>query len=209
MAKAQCQSVGYADDVLLASAQSVLVLTVLVLLDELEESLLSTSASSQLLVDIWDQKARVARCGLIISEESSHTLPAWERWAFCEARRRTIKGLNHLEWAWSLLRGYPVLTCFELGPLPAPSPGYLWRAQNEKLWKGRYAEWMRAWPDGGYRMAEFFYIQPHGQLDSRTELWLSEADEYGMLLMAEGAYFQAALQIENLTCAVNANGVLI
>ena len=91
-----------------------------------------------------------------------------------EAKRRTIQSLNHLEWAWSVLNGYPVLTCFELGPLPAPAASQLWRASDEKAWTDLYIEWLWRWKDGSYKMVEFFYIEPKGQLDRRSELWLSE-----------------------------------
>jgi hypothetical protein len=35
-------------------------------------------------------------------------------------------------------------------------------------------------------MAEFFGINPSGNLDPRSEMWLAEADDFGMILMAEG-----------------------
>jgi hypothetical protein len=103
------------------------------------------------------------------------------------AKRRTIHSFHHVEWAWSVLHGYPVLTCFELGPLPAPPAKYLWQETEEKQWNLSYHKWLSVWKDGGfYRMMEFFHIDPNGPLDSRSQLWLSEADEYGMMVMAEG-----------------------
>ncbi|TPX10413.1 uncharacterized protein E0L32_008632 [Thyridium curvatum] len=89
------------------------------------------------------------------------------------------------EWAWSLLHGYPILTCFELGPLPAPAAGYLWQETKEDQWHARYRLWIRQWQSGSYKMAEFFHIDPSGELDARTEMWLAEVDDFGMMLMAE------------------------
>lgn len=119
----------------------------------------------------------------------SHHLPPWKAWTLFSAKRRTILCLNHLEWAWSLLHGYPVLTCFELGPLPAPAAGHLWRETDEGKWRRLYGDWLHQWKDGGYLMVEFFHIKAGEPLDARSEAWLAEADELGVMLMAEGKCF--------------------
>ena len=166
--------------------QSVLILVSLLILDHAEAPALPHPRDALLLIELWDMKAALARTGLFLNEEICHTLPNWRQWTLTEAKRRTIQSLNHLEWAWSVLNGYPVLTCFELGPLPAPAASQLWRASDEKAWTDLYIEWLWRWKDGSYKMVEFFYIEPKGQLDRRSELWLSEADEFGLMLMAEG-----------------------
>lgn len=141
---------------------------------------------AQLLIEMWDVKERLASTGLLLDQEIAHTLPPWKEWARVSSKRRTILGLHHLEWAWSLLHGYPLLTCFELGPLPAPAPQYLWREWDEPTWGGLYAEWLRQWKEGSYKMNELFQICPGGSLSVRSEMWLSEVDEFGMVLMAQG-----------------------
>jgi hypothetical protein len=142
---------------------------------------------AQLLIEMWDVKHRLAESGLFLDEEVNHTLPCWDKWAIVSAKRRTILGLHHLEWAWSQLHGYPILTCFELAPLPAPAAGCLWREKDEKEWIGRYRWWLSRWKEGSYKMAELFYIEPGWNLDVRGEMWLAEVDEFGMMLMAEQA----------------------
>lgn len=38
-------------------------------------------------------------------------------------------------------------------------------------------------------MVEFFHIKAGEPLDARSEAWLAEADELGVMLMAEGKCF--------------------
>jgi hypothetical protein len=79
---------------------------------------------------------------------------------------------------WSLLHGYPILTCFELGPLPAPATGYLWRETDERQWERQYDEWLSQWKEGSYKIGELFHIRPGGARDARSEMWLAEVDEF-------------------------------
>lgn len=154
-----------------------------------ENPAMAHPTNAELLIATWNVKQRLAATGLFLDEESKHVLPSWKEWVIVSAKRRTILALSHLEWAWSLFCGYPVLSCFELGPLPAPAAGYLWRETDELVWKQLYGEWLRQWSPAGYKMFEFFQINPGGKLDGRSEMWLAEADEYGMMLMAEGDLF--------------------
>jgi hypothetical protein len=150
---------------------------------------LTHPADAQLLVRMWDVKEQLSRTGLLLDQEVAHTVPpSWKQWALVAAKRKTIHSFHHVEWAWSLLHGYPVLTCFELAPLPAPPPRYLWQADDESQWRSLYVDWLAQWKGGFYRMMEFFHINPGGELDARSELWLAEADEYGMMIMAEGKH---------------------
>lgn len=175
---------------LLATAQSLLLLMIIVLFGKSEAPpSLTHPMDSQLIIEVWDVKLRLATTGLFLQQESSHSLPPWKDWAMVSAKRRTLLGLHHLEWAWSLLHGYPILTCFELGPLPAPAAHDLWRETDELTWESLYSEWLRQWKDGSYKMNEFFHINPGCNLDARSEMWLAEADEFGMMLMAQGKCF--------------------
>ena len=146
---------------------------------------------SELLLQIWDVKQHLTKTGLLLNQETTHTIPSWRDWVIVSAKRRTIHSFHHVEWAWSILSGYPVvtcLTCLELGPLPAPPAKYLWQEMNERRWRGLYAGWLRQWDGDFYRMEEFFNINPGVDLDSRAEMWLAETDEYGMMVMAEGMF---------------------
>ncbi|KAK9379009.1 uncharacterized protein V2V93DRAFT_360832 [Kockiozyma suomiensis] len=175
---------------LLAASQAVLILLI-ILLFGFNTPTTSVRSETQIILDAWAAKDRLTESGLMLDEfaTDSTTLGvlSWQAWALTAAKRRTVLALHHVEWAWSLMRGYPVLSCFELGPLPAPDAGYLWRATDKDAWTSLYNDWLRKWAScgGRYRMAEIFSLDPIGPLSARTEMWLAEADEFGILLMAE------------------------
>lgn len=177
---------------LLAAAQALLILMTILFfgLDPHPNPNPSRTADeAQALIAAWPLKHALALTGLFDAAELDHRVPDdWRAWALVSAKRRTMLALHHLEWAWSLLHGRAVLTCFELGPLPAPAAGCVWRARDEREWRGEYGGWLgRWWGEGGlYRMVEFFRIRAGEALDERSEAWLAEADEFGVLLMAEG-----------------------
>lgn len=180
---------------LLAAAQALLILMTILffgLPDLPNPDPDRTAAEAQTLIAAWPLKHALALTGLFDPAElaSPQRVPDdWRAWAFVSAKRRTILALHHLEWAWSLAHGRPVLTCFELGPLPAPAAGCVWRARSEREWRGEYGGWLGRWEEsggGGYRMVEFFGIRAGEELGVRGEMWLAEADEFGVLLMAEG-----------------------
>jgi hypothetical protein len=159
---------------------------VILLFGSRTEPSLSTAESAQLLISMWQVKHRLAGTGLFLESEMNHGMPIWKEWAMVSAKRRTILALHQIEWAWSVLHGYPELLCTELGPLPAPTEKRLWQEYQEVEWERLYEGWLARWKDGFFAMAEFFLIRPGAELDSRAERWLSETDEFGMMLMAEG-----------------------
>jgi hypothetical protein len=140
---------------------------------------------AELIVQTWDVTQALAATGLFLDQESRNVRPPWRDWAIVSAKRRTILALHHVEFAWSQMRGYPVLSCFELGPLPAPSPGYLWGEDNELQWQRLYKKWLRRWPAGTYKMVELFHAGSGDGLGARGQMWLAEADNFGMLLAAQ------------------------
>lgn len=166
--------------------QSALILLVILLFGDKGQSALPAPQAASLLIEIWEVKTRLASTGLFLEQEMRHTSPSWREWAIVSAKRRTILALHHLEWAWSVLHGYPELLCVELGPLPAPAAKHLWEQQNERKWDVLYETWRTQWKGGYYSMAELFPIKSGTELDERTEAWLAEADEFGVMVMAEG-----------------------
>lgn len=126
--------------------------------------------------------------GLFLDDDGPDHPPPWRDWAICTAKHRTILALHHLEWAWSLRHGYPVLTCFELGPMPAPAPGFLWREEDEGRWGEAYVAWRRRWPADIYRMGELFRAASGDGMGLRGDMWLAEADEFGVMVAAESKW---------------------
>lgn len=172
---------------LLATAQSLLILLILLFFGSSNKQSppVIHPTDAKLLVQVWDVSQAVAATGLFLDEESRNVTPFWREWAIVSAKRRTILALHHVEWAWSLLHGYPVLTCFELGPLPAPSPGFLWREESEARWDKLYRMWLRRWSTRSYKMVELFRAGSGDGLGVRGERWLAEADEFGAMVLGE------------------------
>lgn len=182
--------VSYDENDLLATAQSLLLLMSVLFFDTSNASVVAHPIDAQIVIDVWEVKRRLAETGLFVAESSDHYHPLWHQWAMANAKQRTFMALTHLELAWSIYHGYPPFPCHALGPLPAPAPGFLWREAEEWRWEQLYDEWRRKWPDGGYTMAECITLDAIGTLDARTELWLAEADEFGMVLItgSESSY---------------------
>ena len=71
--------------------------------------------------------------------------------------------------------------------MPAPAGKVLWTARTQQEWEGAYDRWLGRWAGQSiYKMQELIQINPGPELDPRTEMWLEEADEFGMMLMAIG-----------------------
>ncbi|KAF6794576.1 C6 finger domain containing protein [Colletotrichum sojae] len=173
---------------LLCAGQSLLMLMIVVFL--CDQNSASTGrdpdpAEAHILISVWNLKHRLAMTGLVLDAEFNNNMPEWGDWAMAEAKRRTVLSLHHLEWVWSLLHGYPILTCFELGPLPAPGAGYLWSARDEQAWRRQYESWLVFWKDGSFKISEFFHMNADSPLSARAETWLAESDAFGALLMSE------------------------
>lgn len=180
------QHSSYSEVTLLSATQSILILLIVLFFSSNAQSPLPDPEAAQLLIVMWEVKRRLAGTGLFLEQELNHTRPEWRDWALVSAKRRTILALHHLEWAWSVRHGYPELSCLELGPLPAPAAKYLWQEHHEQTWELLYETWLTQWKAGLYTLAETFPIRPGADLDIRTETWLAEADEFGLMIMGEG-----------------------
>lgn len=171
---------------LLASAQAFVIYAILCLFPD-EDSVRSEVSEEQLILDISEFSLQLASSGLALHEETAHgQIPQWHDWAIMSAKRRTILTIYMLTWAWSVLRNYPSFYCHELQLMFAPSPKALWQAQNEAEWLSLYRKWFQRWKGEGYRIGELLSILPKQMIDRRTEDWLEEVDEFGMLLMSQG-----------------------
>lgn len=168
---------------------------------------------SQLILELWEMRECLMR-SLHSSQQlqldpASLSSSSWRSWATSAATTRTILAMHTLELVWGTIRGYPIMSCFGLDKLPMPEAGYLWRARSKEDWMSLYAAWSRRWSalprslsaadanEGGlspYTIGDFLAIRS-GDLDERAEVWLSEADEFGVMFMAGGKYiFSRAAQ---------------
>lgn len=63
----------------------------------------------------------------------------------------------------------------------------LWEARTREEWERAYDRWLGRWSKGGfYKLEELAEVRPGPEIDHRTEMWLEEADEFGMMMMALG-----------------------
>ncbi|KAF2734752.1 hypothetical protein EJ04DRAFT_552504 [Polyplosphaeria fusca] len=123
----------------------------------------------------------VAKTGLMLTEERDHERPSWESWLHVTAKRRAIFSLYLLHWAYSVHHGLPSFECSQLGFMPAPAPKFLWQAETREKWEELYNCYLEQWGEYPYMMREFAAIQSGTNLENRTELWLEDADELGVL----------------------------
>jgi hypothetical protein len=130
--------------------------------------------------------SHVVACGLVLEEESSHTRPSWEAWIHVTTKRRAVLTLYLIHWSYSIYHGLPTFGCGRMCCMPAPSAKYLWQAGDRKQWEALYNRWLGQWEGAGYYLWEFFEIQPGVSIDSRAEMWLEDADEFGMIFIAVG-----------------------
>ncbi|KAM0511798.1 hypothetical protein ACHAPE_009474 [Trichoderma viride] len=170
---------------LLASAQAFVIYAILCLFPD-EGSVQPEINEEQLILDISEFSLQLASSGLALHEETANgQIPQWHDWAIMSAKRRTILTIYMLTWAWSVLRNYPSFYCHELQLMFAPSPKALWQAQTEMEWLSLYRKWLQRWKGDGYKIGELLSISPKQMIDRRTEDWLEEVDEFGMLLMSQ------------------------
>lgn len=122
--------------------------------------------------------------GMVLEEENENTIPSWEAWVHVTSKRRAVFTLYLLHWAYSVYHHVPSFNCDELAYIPAPAPKYLWQATEEEQWKDLYERWLAQWQGRQYLQHEFMFVSPGPFLDERTQLWLEDTDEFGMMFMS-------------------------
>lgn len=172
----------------MATAQSLLILLTISLFGLSPTLAMPPHEAVKVITNVWEVKTRLAATNLCLAEEQSSRVPSWSAWSIASAKRRTLLALNQLEWAWSLLHGYPELSCIELGPLPVPAAKHIWQARSEEEWDKLYRRWLPSWSDGLFLLSELFAVRPGEALSERAERWLAESDEFGIMLMTEGTF---------------------
>lgn len=91
------------------------------------------------------------------------------------------------EWMYARLNALPTYPCTEIGFMPGPAGKSTWGARSRDEWECAYGRWLGRWAEGGfYTIKELANVRPGPEIDARTELWLEEADEFGMMYMSLG-----------------------
>jgi hypothetical protein len=112
----------------------------------------------------------------------SDTVPDQESWVITSAAHRTVLALFVFDCVICFLNCIPVYSCDELDFIPAPVCRRLWEAQEYDTWKEEYVNWLKMWKGREVVMGELLNRPAESYAHDRVETWLSEADEFGMLI---------------------------
>jgi len=147
----------------------------------------------------------IGSLGLVLVEETEHSRPDWESWINMTSRRRAIFILYLIHWALSAYYGLPSFDCQELKYMLAPAPKPLWQAENRDEWESQYSQWLVEWEGLEYLHGEIAEIGECILMDARSDRWLRDADEMGLLVMALGEIIDSERKKDQeLTAPVNA-----
>jgi hypothetical protein len=127
-----------------------------------------------------------AASGLVLQEETDHVRPSWKAWIHVASKRRAVLALYLIHWSYSVYHSLPSYNCAELGFMPAPAAKYLWQAGEKKQWESLYSRWLVQWDNSGFYQWEFHNISTGIWMNHRAEMWLEDADEFGMLFVSIG-----------------------
>lgn len=134
--------------------------------------------------DIQTMAFYVASTGLVLQDEADHARPDWLVWAHVEAKRRARLVLYLLHWAYSVYHSLAHFDCRELSRMPAPAAKFLWQAADEASWDGMYRRWLAQWDGCEPMQADLLTVGPAIAMGRRMEMWLEDADELGVLVIA-------------------------
>jgi hypothetical protein len=128
----------------------------------------------------------VAGTGLILQNEMDHVRPSWEAWIQVTSKRRALLALYLIHWSYSVYHCLPSFNCRDLGFMPAPAAKYLWQASERKQWESLYNRWLVQWDGSEYYQWEFHNVSTGVRMNPRAEMWLEDADEFGILFASIG-----------------------
>lgn len=145
-----------------------------------------TLLENDMFTQIRNLVYRVASTGLVLKEEADHIRPSWEAWIQVTSKRRVLLTLYLIHWSYSVYHCLPSFNCRDLGLMPAPAAKYLWQATEKKQWGPLYNQWLAQWENSEYYQWEFHNVSTGVGMNSRAEMWLEDADEFGMLFVSIG-----------------------
>lgn len=112
----------------------------------------------------------------------SGTVPNHESWMITAATHRTVLAIYVFEYAICHRNRMSVYTCDELNFIPVPVGKRLWEAPEYEIWRQEYENWFDMWKGSELVMGELLNGRADSYAQNRVEKWLSEADEFGMLI---------------------------
>ncbi|KAK9342922.1 hypothetical protein V1522DRAFT_372421 [Lipomyces starkeyi] len=172
------------DEFNLVAALQAAVIYMIILIFPKRENVYVMNLDVSIINNIQQMVYAVAQTGLVMQEERDHVRPSWESWVHFTSKRRTLLALYLLHWSYGLLNSIPSFDCHELVFMPAPAAKSLWQISRKEEWEPLYDRWLIRWEGGAYIQQEFWEIEPGLMINSRTQKWLEEADEFGLMLMS-------------------------
>ncbi|KAF4609814.1 hypothetical protein G7Y89_g15809 [Cudoniella acicularis] len=119
----------------------------------------------------------------------SGTVPDQESWVITSAAHRTVLAIYVFDCVICFLSRIPVYSCDELDFIPAPACRRLWEAREYETWREEYVNWLKMWEGREVVMGELLNRPAESYAYNRVEKWLSEADEFGMLIFTGSLLF--------------------
>jgi hypothetical protein len=164
----------------------------------------------QILASLKQIGLGLRRGKMILPEELSHQRPSWKSWVLVNCKRRALSVLSCLEWMNAMLNNFTNFPCDEDHHAPSTCSKTLWNIDNEESWKAAYDRFLGRWAGLEiYTVGDLRGTKPGPTLDQRSEMWLGEADELGMLFMTLGENAKIPLsgtQMAN-SCASQLNAI--
>lgn len=135
------------------------------------------------LVALRELGVYINQSSLIIPEEKAHTRPSWSDWVLVNCKRRSVMVLNLLAWCNAMHNGFANFPCADSDLIPAPAGKVLWNMDKQENWEVAYDKWLGRW--AGLGIVTHCDLKTPSKLDAvRSVMWLEEADEFGMMLIA-------------------------
>lgn len=129
-----------------------------------------------LLINLWETHPS----GTILDQQS---------WVTTSAAYRTVLAIYVFDCVICFLNHIPIYSCDELDFIPAPVCRRLWEARDYETWRDEYVNWLNIWKGTEVVMGELLNRVAESYTHNRVEKWLSEADEFGMLIFTGSLLF--------------------
>ncbi|KAK6444342.1 hypothetical protein FP744_10000590 [Trichoderma asperellum] len=166
---------------MLAALQASLIYSIMIHLDS---KTTGQYAVQLVLGQLQEMAYHLLMAAAISTADIPSKVPDLESWVIASAAHRTVLAIYVFDCVVCFLHHIPVYTCDELDFIPAPVCRRLWEAGEYETWREEYANWTKLWNGREVVMGELLnrYAVLHDC--DRVEKWISEADEFGMLIFA-------------------------
>lgn len=169
----------YSQSDLLAALQASLIYSIII---HLESNTALKYAAQIVLGQLQEMAYHLLITVALPKARPSGTIPNQDLWMITSAAHRTVLAIYIFEYVICFRNRIPIYICDELDFIPAPVCRRLWEAQEYEAWRGEYGNWLEMWKGKEVVMSELLNGHAGSHAYTRVEKWLSEADEFGMLI---------------------------